>query len=140
MHKLQAANCIILNAFWGYLFVFTALVCIVSSELNDLNISSNNNEGDPVRVQARSEHICDEDNCIEEVSKSNTTVKVTNFTDDSEHDADELTRDITGIVTSTQKPNLAKQLSNLNTKLNRQTESQRIPPSPVKPTQGNAGR
>ena len=140
MHKLQAANFIIPKAFWGYIFVFTALVCLVSSELNDLNISSNNNEGDPVRVQARSEHICDEDNCIEEVSNSNTTVKVTNFTDDSEHDADELTRDITGIVTSTQKPNLAKQLSNLNTKLNRQTESQRIPPSPVKPTQGNAGR
>ena len=154
MNKLQASKSIIPKTFWGCLFVFVTLVCIVSSELNDLNISSNNNEGDEVRVQARSEHICDEDDCNEEVSSSddqdsvklknrherntnvstdNTTLEEDNASDDSEHEADYLTTDITGIVTTTQKTNLAKQLL-------LQKESKRIPPSPVKPTPGNARR
>ena len=119
MNKKRTYKLKILNVFWTHIFVIITLLYFVSSELNDLNPKSNDNErdGEILRQTRNEQSMCNEDNCYDQNSAEDNPESLAlktenggsqNDTDESleedfEHPDGQMTSDITGIITSTQK-------------------------------------
>ena len=124
MNILKSSKYIILQILWAHFFISITLSCIVSNDVDGLPASKKNNGKDVVSVQVGSEHICNDDNCKEQITTENNDESITllnqyiesknssanstnieddEFDEESEHGVVELTTDVTGIVTSTEK-------------------------------------
>lgn len=119
MNKKRTYKPKLLKILWTHIFVIITLLYFVSSELNDLSPTSNNDERNKgILRQIRSEQsMCNEDNCNEQNSAKDNQESLDsntendnskndteeNLEEDFEHPDDQMTSDITGVITSTDK-------------------------------------
>ena len=120
MNKKRTYKVKLLKLFWTHIFVIISLLYFVSSDLNDLSPARKNDENDGVSLQKikSEQNMCTDDNCNQqnkdkENPESLNLLQANNekygneteetLEEDLEHPDDQMTSDITGIITTTEK-------------------------------------
>ena len=119
MNKKRPFKQKFLKLFWTHVFVILSVVYLVSSDINDLNQSREINEKNDVSLKKISsdQNMCSDDSCSESNENNNDQesldIQMNNdeyrndtegrLEEDLEHPDDQMTSDITGIITTTEK-------------------------------------
>ena len=119
MNKKRPFKQKFLKLFWTHVFVILSVIYLVSSDINDLKQTHKINEKNGVSVEKIStdQNMCNDDSCSESNENKNDQesldIQIDNneyrnntegrLEEDLEHPDDQMTSDITGIITTTEK-------------------------------------
>lgn len=116
MNKKRLFKQKLLKLFWTHVFIILSFIYLVSSDINDLKQTHEKN-GVSVKKISADQNMCNDDSCSESNENKNDQESLDIQIDDEEyrndtegrleedleHPDDQMTSDITGIITTTEK-------------------------------------